>query len=140
MIQGSIGRRALSREIINQPALVSFKGILGVHPCVVRDISALGACLYTPYYMFAGDFDLSFSGFHRTLSCRVVWRRATTSGVEFIVRNHAPKSASAPVELADILQFNHSNPPALMPSPRRTTATPFEGAPRLTMPIWRFQF
>jgi hypothetical protein len=27
-----------------------------------------------------------------------------------------------------------------MPSPGRTTATPFERVPRVTTPIWRFQF
>ena len=73
MIEMSVERRALRREVINLPALLSFDGISGVHPCVVRDISALGACLSTPYYIFAKDFDLSFSGFHSWFACRVVW-------------------------------------------------------------------
>ena len=140
MIERSVERRALPREIINLPALISFKGIRGVHPCVVRDINALGACVSTPYYMFASDFDLSFSGFHRAFRCRVVWRRVTTSGVEFIIHNQIPKSASAQVELASILQLDRSNPPELMPSSGRITATPREAVPRVTMPVWRFQF
>ena len=106
MIQRSAERRALPREAINFPALLSFDGISGLHPCVVRDISALGACLSTPYYMFASDFDLSFSGFHRTFACRVVWRRATSSGVVFVLHRGAPKPVSAKVELASIIQLN----------------------------------
>jgi hypothetical protein len=102
-------RRALPREIINRPALLSFDGILGVHPCIVRDISAFGACLSTPYYMFAGDFDLAFSGFHRTFACRVVWRRCTLSGVVFVLRRRTPKSVSGKVELASIIQLNQPN-------------------------------
>lgn len=91
MIEKSLERGAVPREIINLPALLSFDGISGVYPCVVRDISVFGACLSTPYYMFANDFDLSFSGFQRTFACRVVWRQAPLSGVAFVLRRHAPK-------------------------------------------------
>jgi hypothetical protein len=85
MIKRSVERRALPREVINLPAMLSFDRINGVHPCVVRDINAFGACLSTPHYMFARDLNLSFSGF-RTLACRVVWRRATVSAVVFVLR------------------------------------------------------
>ena len=113
MIRRSVERRALPRKIINLPALLSFDGISGVHPCLVRDINALGARLSTPYYMFASDFDLSFSGFHRTFACRVVWRRATLSGVVFVLRRRAPKPVSVKLELASIIQLNR--PDALPP-------------------------
>jgi hypothetical protein len=106
MIERSVDRRALPREIINLPALLSFDGISGVHPCVVHDTNVFGACLSTPYYMFANDFDLSFEGFHRTFACRVAWRRATLSGVVFVLRRRALKSVSAKVELASIIQLN----------------------------------
>lgn len=106
MIQTSVERRAPPREVIDLPALLSFDGISGVHPCVVRDINALGACLSTPYYMFASYFDLSFSGFHRTFACRVAWRRGTLSGVVFVLRRRAPSPVSAKVELASIIQDN----------------------------------
>jgi hypothetical protein len=99
----------LPREVINFPALLSFDGISGVHPCVVRDISALGACLSTPYYMFAGDFDLAFSGFRRAFACRVVWRRATLSSVEFVLHRRVRSPVSAKVELASIIQLNLPN-------------------------------
>jgi PilZ domain len=109
MIERSMERRALPREVINMPAMLSFDGISGVHPCVVRDISAFGACLSTPYYMFASDFDLSFSGFHRTFACRVVWRRANLCGVVFVLPRRAPKPVGAKVELASIIQLNRPN-------------------------------
>ena len=103
MIEMSVERRALPREPINLSASLSFDGICGVHPCVVRDISALRACLSTPYYIFSNDFDLSFSGFHSWFACRVVWRRAPLSGVVFVLRRRAPKPVSVKVELASII-------------------------------------
>jgi hypothetical protein len=106
MIERSLERRALPREVINLPAVLSFDGISGVHPCVVRDMSAFGACLSAPYYMFASDFDLSFSGFHRKFACRVVWRQATLCGVVFVLRRRAPNSVSEKVELASSIQHN----------------------------------
>jgi hypothetical protein len=113
MIQRSAERRILPREVINLPALLSFDGIGGVHPCVVHDINAFGACLSAPYYMFARDFDLSFSGFHRTFACRVAWSRATLSGVVFVLRRRAPSPVSIKVELASIIQLNlPQGPPA----------------------------
>ena len=86
MIKRSVERRALPRELINLSAILSFDGISGTHPCVVRDINAFGACLSTPYYIFAREFDLFCSDFHETLACRIVWRRATLSGVVFVLR------------------------------------------------------
>jgi hypothetical protein len=113
MIQMPVERRVLPREIINLPALLSFDGISGVHCCVVHNINAFGACLSTPYYMFPSNFDLSFSGFHRTFACRVAWRRATLSGVVFVLRRRAPNPVSKKVELASIIQ--HNLPKALPP-------------------------
>jgi hypothetical protein len=107
MINRSAERRALPREVINLPAMLYFDGISGIHPCVVRDINASGACLSTPYYIFAREFDLFINGFHKTLACRVVWRRATLSGVVFVLR--APKLVSVEAELASIIQLNLPN-------------------------------
>lgn len=104
MIESSMERCALPREIVNVPALLSFDGIIGVHPCVVRDINAFGACLSAPYYIFASEFDLLFRGLHKKLACRVVWRRATISGVVFVVRRRATKPVSA-----SVIQLNPCN-------------------------------
>jgi hypothetical protein len=95
MIERSTERRALPRQVINVPALLSFDGIVGVYPCVVRDINAFGACLSTPYFIFAREFDLLFSGFNKTLACRIVWRRPAFSGVVFVLRRCTPKPVIA---------------------------------------------
>lgn len=113
MIERLAERRAMPREMINQPAILYFDGIGGGHPCVVRNISALGACLSTPYHMFPGEFDLAFSGFHRKFACRVVWRRANLSGVAFVLRRCAPNPVSEKIKLASIIE--HNLPKALAP-------------------------
>src|SRR6202012_541132 len=77
-------RRALERIPINHAALLSFDGISGIHPCVVRNISPFGACISAPYYIFARDFVLSFDGCDRIFICRIVWRKGTLCGVSFV--------------------------------------------------------
>ena len=104
MVERSGESRALPREYINLPAVLSFEGIDGTHPCIVRNINAFGACLSTPYHVFSDDFDLSFSGFQRTLACRVAWRRATVCGVVFILRRRAPESVDVKAKLASTSQ------------------------------------
>jgi hypothetical protein len=84
-----IERRAFDRIPVNQLALVSFDRIRGVHPATVRDISALGACISAPYYIFAHEFELSFDGFHRIFVCRVAWKTGTICGVSFVSRPEA---------------------------------------------------
>ena len=132
MIEMSVERRALPGEPINLSASLSFDGICGIDPCVVRDINAFGACLSAPYYIFANDFDLSFSGFHRTFACRVVWRRATLFGVLFVLRRRAPKSASVNAELASIIQLNRPNalPPLRSVAPAHRLGVPSGWPPR----------
>ena len=79
-----IERRALERVEINQPAMLHFDGIAGVHCCVVRDVNDEGATFHSPFYIFSSDFDLSLDGFTTTTRCHVVWRRGTTCGVRFV--------------------------------------------------------
>jgi hypothetical protein len=81
-----IERRALDRIPINQLALVAFDGKRGVHPTTVRDISAFGACISAPYYIFAHEFQLSFDGFRKSFICRVVWKKGMLCGVSFVSR------------------------------------------------------
>lgn len=89
-----IERRAMKRIPINRAARLSFGEIRGTHPCVVRDISALGACISTPYYTFANEFALSFDGHSGIFNCRVVWRKGTLCGVCFLLRRRSPKLAN----------------------------------------------
>jgi hypothetical protein len=84
-----IERRALERIEINQPAMLHFDRISGVHFCVVKDVSDQGAKFHCPFYIFSSDFDLSLDGFKTSKRCHVVWRHGTTCGVEFVDRSHA---------------------------------------------------
>ncbi|MBR0916526.1 PilZ domain-containing protein [Bradyrhizobium japonicum] len=79
-----IERRALARIEINQPAMIHFDGIDGVHGCVVKDVNDQGAKFHCPFYAFSRDFDLSLDGFKTTRRCHVVWRCGTTCGVRFV--------------------------------------------------------
>jgi hypothetical protein len=79
-------RRAMKRISINRAARLSFGEISGTHPCLVRDISALGACISAPYYIFASEFVLSFDGHSGDFVCRVAWRNETLCGVCFLGR------------------------------------------------------
>jgi hypothetical protein len=98
-------RRSLERLTINQTALLSFDGIRGVHPCVVRNISAFGACISAPYYIFAREFQLSFNRLHRNFVCRVVWRKGTLCGVSFVLRP-GMKSSNDCHEIANELRLD----------------------------------
>jgi hypothetical protein len=96
-------RRALERLTINRAALLSFDGIGGVHSCMVRNISAFGACVSAPYYIFAREFGLSFNDYDRIFFCRVVWRKGTLYGVSF-VRCPGLKSVNDCGELANVVR------------------------------------
>ena len=85
-----IERRSFTRTTINLPALLSFDGIRGVYPCVVRDISASGARISAPYYIFAREFVLSFDGFGTGLNCRTVWRKGNLYGLSLMPRHRSP--------------------------------------------------
>jgi hypothetical protein len=100
-----IERRALERIPINRAALLSFDGISGNHPCVVRNISPFGACISAPYYIFAQDFGLSFNGYDRIFICRVVWRKGTLCGVLFVRCPGSSKSADDSGASAKAVRF-----------------------------------
>ncbi|MGY4295742.1 hypothetical protein ACVWXN_003837 [Bradyrhizobium sp. i1.4.4] len=89
-----IERRAMKRIPINRAARLSFGEIHGTHPCLVRDINALGARISTPYYIFADEFVLSFDGHSGIFYCRVVWKKETLCGVLFLLRRRSPKAAN----------------------------------------------
>ncbi|MEH2487675.1 PilZ domain-containing protein [Bradyrhizobium sp. AZCC 2230] len=91
-----IERRATKRIPLNLAARLSFGEIRGTRPCMVRDISALGACISTPYYIFAKEFVLSFDGHSGIFICRVVWRKETLCGVSFLLRRRSPTSGTIP--------------------------------------------
>jgi hypothetical protein len=98
-----IERRAFDRIPVNQLALLAFDGIRGTHPATVQNISAVGACISVSYCIFAHEFQLSFDGFRKSYTCRVVWRKETLCGVSFVARGYGrdwdrglPRSVQGP--------------------------------------------
>ncbi|WP_426612905.1 PilZ domain-containing protein [Bradyrhizobium sp. McL0616] len=102
-----IERRAMKRIPINRAARLSFGEISGTHPCMVRDINALGACISTPYYIFASEFVLSFDGHSGIFICRIAWRKETLCGVCFLLRRRLPKLANDFQQPTNVVRFDH---------------------------------
>jgi hypothetical protein len=101
-----IERRAMKRIPINRAARLSFGEIHGTHPCLVRDINALGARISTPYYIFADEFVLSFDGHSGIFYCRVVWKKETLCGVLFLLRRRSPKAANDSGARANVVRLD----------------------------------
>lgn len=101
-----IERRAMKRIPVNRAARLSFGEIRGTHPCLVRDINALGACISTPYYVFANEFVLSFDDHSGIFICRVVWRKETLCGVSFLLHRRSPKSANDSCAPQNMVRFD----------------------------------
>ena len=77
-----INRRFFSRILKDEPAriLCNYRSVVG---CVIRDISAGGACLeLDPAAAVPEQFDLIPNG-NDPRSCRVVWRYSDRLGVAF---------------------------------------------------------
>ncbi|MET4388083.1 hypothetical protein ABIB73_003845 [Bradyrhizobium sp. F1.4.3] len=102
-----IERRAIKRIPINRAAQLSFSEISGPHPCMVRDISALGACISAPYYIFASEFVLSFDGHSGIFICRVAWRKETLCGVCFLLHRRSPKLANDSSNHTNVVRLDH---------------------------------
>jgi hypothetical protein len=99
-------RRAMQRIPINRAAQLSFGGLNGRHPCVVRDINVRGACISTPYYIFANEFALSFDGHRGAVTCRIIWRKATLCGVCFVASRSSPHLASEPGGATNVVRLD----------------------------------
>ncbi|MBR0777219.1 PilZ domain-containing protein [Bradyrhizobium diazoefficiens] len=79
-----IERRVLERIPLDQLALVASDEIRGAHPAFVRNISPAGACISLPAHFCANVFKLSFDGFRRSVTCRIVWKTGELCGVSFV--------------------------------------------------------
>ncbi|MBR0820576.1 PilZ domain-containing protein [Bradyrhizobium liaoningense] len=101
-----IERRAMKRIPVNRAARLSFGELRETHPCLVRDINALGACISTPYYIFADEFVLSFDGHSGVFFCRIAWRKQTLCGVCFLLRRRSPKAANDSDTLANVVRLD----------------------------------
>ena len=79
-----VERRALGRSTINRDVSMFFTGQDRVHPCCVRDITNLGACLrLNGVTIVPSDFGISFDSFRTMRRCRLIWRDADFVGVAF---------------------------------------------------------
>ncbi|MDR3470816.1 MAG: PilZ domain-containing protein [Devosia sp.] len=83
-----VDRRIAPRPNTNIKAEIVFEGGRSVRPCIVRNLSELGAKLEVA--MVAGipnTFDLMIAG-HPPRPCRVVWRALKEIGVAFVTPEH----------------------------------------------------
>ncbi len=77
-------KRRFHRRRVLKGAQISFRGLRAAIDCIIRDITEQGARLAVESPVGVPDqFELVQSGAAPRF-CRVVWRKATQIGVEFI--------------------------------------------------------
>jgi hypothetical protein len=76
------------RKITRTRVLKGAKFLLGnssVRDCVVRDLTNIGAGVEVPNTIdLPGALDLMFNGSRSFRRCRLVWRKISKTGVEFV--------------------------------------------------------
>jgi hypothetical protein len=76
------------RKITRTRVLKGAKFLLGnssVRDCVVRDLTNAGAGVEVPNTIDLPEaLDLTFNGSRSSRRCRLVWRRISKTGVEFV--------------------------------------------------------
>jgi hypothetical protein len=79
-----VERRAVGRTTINRDVSMFFMGQDRIHPCCVRDVTNLGACIrLNGLSVVPSEFGISFDGFHTMRLCRLIWRAGDFLGVAF---------------------------------------------------------
>ena len=79
-----IERRAVGRTTINRDVLMFFTGQDRIHPCCVRDVTNLVACLrLNGLNIVPSECGISFDGFRTMRRCRLVWRDGDFVGAAF---------------------------------------------------------
>jgi len=82
--QCNVERRAVGRTTINRDALMFFAGQDRVHPCCVRDVTNLGACVRLDgLSIVPSEFGISFDNCHTMRRCRLLWRDGDSAGTAF---------------------------------------------------------
>ncbi len=77
-------RRKITRTRVLKGAKFLLKNS-SVRDCVVRDLSNAGACVEVPNTIeLPEELDLTFDGGRSLRRCRVVWRKISKTGVEFV--------------------------------------------------------
>jgi hypothetical protein len=76
-------RKRPRSRVLKSAKLVLAKS--SVFDCVVRDLSKIGARIEIPNAIDLPEkLDMAFDGGRFTRACRLVWRKLTRSGVEFL--------------------------------------------------------
>jgi hypothetical protein len=79
-----VERRAVGRTTINRDVLMFFPGQDRVHPCCVRDVTNLGACIrLNGLNIVPSEFGISFDSFRTMRRCRLIWRDGDFVGTAF---------------------------------------------------------
>ena len=82
--QRDVERRAVGRTTINRDVLMFFTGQDRVHPCCVRDVTNLGACVrLNGLSIMSTEFGISFDNFRTMRRCRLIWRDGDSAGAAF---------------------------------------------------------
>jgi hypothetical protein len=82
--QLDVERRAVGRTTINRDVLMFFAGQDRVHPCCIRDVTNLGACVrLNGLSILPSEFAISFDNFHTMRRCRLIWRDGDFAGAAF---------------------------------------------------------
>jgi hypothetical protein len=77
-------RRRDLRQRTYKAARISFNDKRAAIDCVVKNLSAQGACLQVASPIGIPDaFDLVFDSDHSARPCQVIWRKERQIGVEF---------------------------------------------------------
>jgi hypothetical protein len=79
-------RKRETRKSLRRPGWITLDGGFAVRPCVVQDISSMGAKITADNAIgLPGTLRLAFARDARTgRNCQVVWRRGNSIGVRFI--------------------------------------------------------
>jgi hypothetical protein len=79
-------RKREARKSLRRPGWITLDGGFAVRPCVVEDISSMGAKITADgASTLPGTLRLAFARDARTgRNCQVVWRRGNSIGVKFI--------------------------------------------------------
>ena len=79
-----VERRTTPRHRTFKGGSISFPGAAGIE-CVVRNLSAAGACLDVASPIgIPDDFDLIIRPEYQRRHCHLVWRKAQRIGVHFV--------------------------------------------------------
>ena len=78
-------KRRATRHRTLKTAHITYPDHRGSIDCTIRNLSAIGACLQVVSPIGIPDrFDLMVDSDHSIRPCRIIWRKQTQIGVEFL--------------------------------------------------------